>query len=290
MNPFSRGWRRALQRRWATALVVLIAMLSVVAPVVAADTRQTVIAQQQVAQLPAGELIFRFMDLTVPTGQPAVTHMHGAGFTYAVEGTHLFTAAGKETPLAPGQAAWIGAQEPHGHGAVAGASSHFWFILVGPAATKGTPPTWPYLSAHIAGETVSFQVAAPGPYDLILSEVRLERPGDVAAGLGQDGPTGVAVLEGQVRLGGQTLTTEGTVLQQPGDTGTFTNSGPGTARLLALQVRATSTAPGLPNTGAGGRQVRLGFPLALLAGLGGALLAATLLVALRRRVARGSAN
>jgi quercetin dioxygenase-like cupin family protein len=252
--------RRSLKRvqtlarrvRAVTAAVALAA-LAVLWPLAAgADTQQRVVTQAQVPQLPAGDLIVRFMDLTVPTGQPAVTHMHGAGFTYAVAETHVFTAAGKDTSLAPGQAAWIGAQEPHGHGAAAGASSHFWFVLVGPAATKGTPPTWPYPTAHIAGETASFQVAAPGPYDLILSEVRLERPGDTIAALGQGGPTGVAVLEGQVSLGGQTLTTEGTVLQQPGDSGTFTNSGTGTARLLALQVRAASAAPGLPNTGAGG--------------------------------------
>ena len=253
MRQYSRQAPRPSRRIGAVATAVAIMIPVVLWPLAAAaNTQQSVVARAQVAQLPAGDLIFRFMDLTVPAGQPAVTHMHGAGFTYAVDGTHVFTAAGKETLLAPGQAAWIGAQDPHGHGAVTGASSHFWFILVGPAATKGTPPTWPYPTAHIAGETASFQVAAPGPYDLILSEVRLERPGDVVAALGRGGPTGVAVLEGQVSLGGQTLTAEGTVLHQPGDTGAFTNSGPGTARLLALQVRAASTAPGLPNTGAGG--------------------------------------
>jgi quercetin dioxygenase-like cupin family protein len=252
VNLFYHDWRRSLRRSWAAALVALVAVLGAIAPVAAADTRQAVVAQQQVAQLPAGDLIFRFMDLTVPAGQPAVTHMHGAGFTSAVEGTHLFTAAGKETPLAPGQAAWIGAQEPHGHGAVPGASSHFWFILVGPASTKGVPPTWPYPTAHIAGETANFQFAAPGPYNLVLSEVRLQNPGDTVAALGKDGPTGVAVLEGQVSLGAQVLKAEGTALQQPGDTGTFANTGTGPARLLTLQVRSAGATPQLPNTGAGG--------------------------------------
>lgn len=268
MRRCSTGTQRPPRRMGAVIAAVALAALAVLWPLaVGAETQQRVVAQAQVAQLPAGDLIVRFMDLTVPTGQPAVTHMHGAGFTYAVDGTHVFTAAGKETSLAPGQAAWIGAQEPHGHGAAAGGTSHFWFVLVGPAATKGTPPTWPYPTAHIAGETASFQVAAPGPYDLILSEVRLERPGDTVAALGQGGPTGVAVLEGQVRLGGQALAVEGTVLQQPGDSGTFTNSGTGTARLLALQVRAASTAPGLPNTGAGGgaRASLVWFALAALA-------------------------
>lgn len=268
MNSFSRRRRRSLQRRWATALAVLIAMLSSIVPTMAADTQQTVIVKQHVAQLPTGDLIFRVMDLTVPAGQLAVMHMHPAGFTYAVDGTHLFTAAGQETPLAPGQAAWIGAQEHHGHGAVAGASSHFWFILVGPAATKGVPPTWPYPSAHIAGETASFQIATPGPYDLVLSEVRLPNPGDTVAALGKDGPTGVAVLAGQVSLGGQVLKAEGTALQQPGDAGVFTNTGTGPARLLTLQVRSAVAAPGLPNTGAGGGQVEaavlMGFGLAAL--------------------------
>ena len=142
MQRCSKRTQRPPRRIGVVATAAAIAMLAVLWPLAAAaDTQQGVVAQAQAAQLPAGDLIVRFLDLTVPAGQPAVTHMHGAGFTYAVDGTHVFTAVGMETPLAPGQAAWIRAQEPHGHGAAGGASSRFWFVLVGPAATKGTPPT-----------------------------------------------------------------------------------------------------------------------------------------------------
>ncbi len=144
----------------------------------------------------------------------------------------------------------------------------------------------PTLTA-LSGETASFQVAAPGPYDLVLSETRLSNPGDTVAGLGKDGPAGVAVLEGQVSLGGQTLTAEGTALQQPGDAGTFTNTGTGPARLLTLQVRSAGAAPGLPNTGAGGRQTDAAvLATAGLAGLGTAALVACGWLALRRRPGR----
>jgi len=59
----------------AVALLALLALLAagVVAPTgAAAQSRQPVLARAASTQLPAGELIFRFLDLTVPAGQPAV--------------------------------------------------------------------------------------------------------------------------------------------------------------------------------------------------------------------------
>jgi len=179
------------------------------------------------------------------------------------------TAGGRETALAPGQASWVGAQEEHTHGARAGAASRFWFVLVGPAATRGTPPTWPYPTARIVGESESFHIAEAGARDLVLAEVLLERRGDAVGPLGQNGPVAVAVLEGQVASGGQVLQAGGTVLQQPGDGGTFTNTGPGRARLLALHALPAGTALRLPATGAGagGTPAAAWLSLASLAGL-----------------------
>src|SRR5438067_8137439 len=99
----------------------------------AASGQRVEVARAQVAALPTGDVIARFLDLTVPAGQVAVTHAHGAGFAYALEGTHVLAAGGREMPLGPGRAAWVGAQEAHGHGGAAGAASRFWFVLVGPA-------------------------------------------------------------------------------------------------------------------------------------------------------------
>jgi quercetin dioxygenase-like cupin family protein len=272
--------------RWRFAGMVGLAVLAclLVAPATAwANSQQTTLARSGGVQLPAGDLIVRVLDLTVPADQPAVTHMHGAGFTYAVAGAHVFTAGGNETVLAPGQAAWIGAQESHGHGARAGATSHFWFILVGPAASRGTPPTWPYTPARIAGESASFRPAEAGARDLVLTAIQLARPGDTVGPLGQHGPVGVALLEGQVSGGGQALQAGVPVLQQPGDTATFTNTGAGAARLLALYVLPPGRAPGMPATGAGGGAPPTAAWLAP-ALLTGGLLAG--LVVRRRRAAR----
>ena len=73
------------------------------------------------------------------------------------------------------------------------------------------------------------------------------------------------------------------VLQQPGDTATFTNTGTGAARLLALYVLPPGQTPGMPATGAGGgAPPSAAWPaLALLAG--GLLVG---LVVLRRRAER----
>jgi hypothetical protein len=86
--------------RWRFAGMVGLAVLAclLVAPATAwANSQQTTLARSGGVQLPAGDLIVRVLDLTVPADQPAVTHMHGAGFTYAVAGAHVFTAGGNET-------------------------------------------------------------------------------------------------------------------------------------------------------------------------------------------------
>lgn len=229
-----------------TALLLLAAGQ----PVAAASTFNTIAAARSV-QLPAGDLIFRFLDLTVPAGQPPVTHSHGAGFTYAVDGTHVFTAGGRTVSLGPGQAAWIGAQEEHGHGAVTAAPSHFWFVLAGPAASAGTPPTWPYPSARIAGESAAFQLPDANPRDLFLSELRLDRPGDAFVLPGQPGPAGIAVVQGQVTVAGRTLQTEATTLLTANAATAITNSGTSAARVLAISAVPAGTALRLPATGAG---------------------------------------
>jgi quercetin dioxygenase-like cupin family protein len=229
-----------------------------------AESQQGVIAQASVI-LPPGEMIFRFIDLVQPAGQPAVTHMHFAGFTYAVEGSSTVSLDGKETTLAQGQGIWIPAQATHTHGAVVGSGSHFWFVAVTPVALRGLAPVWPYPNAHIIGDTASFTVADTSPRTLTLSEVRLANPGDTVASPNQNGPTGVAVIEGQVTVGGQALAAGGTTMQPQSGTDTYMNTGTSAARLLVLSVapaaaasppaapaQASATPPSAPPTGGGG--------------------------------------
>jgi quercetin dioxygenase-like cupin family protein len=217
----------------------------------AADSPQGVIGQASMT-LPQGEAIFRFIDLALPAGQPAVTHMHFAGFTYAVEGQSTVSLDGKDTTLAQGQALWIPAQATHTHGSVPGSGSHFWFVAVTPASLRGLAPVWPYPSAHIVGDTASFAVTDTNPRTIMLSEVRLANPGDTAAALNAAGPVGVAVLEGQVSLDGQVLQAQGTTMQQQGAAERFTNSGTGVARLLVLAAPSIVAPPSAPRTGGGG--------------------------------------
>jgi hypothetical protein len=142
------------------------------------------------------------------------------------------------------------------------------FVLAAATSGRGAAPLWPYPSARIGGETADFRVAAAGPHDVILSEVRLTRPGDTVGGLGRQGPAGVLVVEGQVSLDGQPLAAEA-ALEQPSADGTFANTGTGTARLLVLQLVPAGRPTGMPRTGAGGSAAPFILPwLALLAGCG----------------------
>jgi quercetin dioxygenase-like cupin family protein len=257
------------------ALVLVVLVLTAFAEPAAAEGQRVVIARAHVAGLPAGDLVVRFLELSVPAGQAAVSHGHGAGFTYAAEGAHVFSVGGRDAVLSPGQAAWVGAQEMHTHGGLGGAASRFWFVLVGPAASRGTPPTWPYASARVVGESDPFQVA-PGAHELLLSEVRLAQPADALGGLAADGPTGLAVLDGQARLGGTLRAAGGVALLKAGDASSVANAAPGPTRLLAFTVASAAAPAQLPRTGQP--------PLLTLAGLSAAAVAAAAL--LRRAGAR----
>jgi redox-sensitive bicupin YhaK (pirin superfamily) len=179
-----------------------------------------------------------------------VTQAHASGFDYSVEGTEVLTAGGMRHVVPSGQATWIGEQEEHTHAALDGAGLRFWVLAVRPASTRGAPPTWPYPEPRIRSESEGFRLGVSGPQDLVLSEVRLPSPGATVGPLARSGPVGVTVVAGDVRFGGQAIPNEGVVVQHPGDARTFTNSGPGPARLLVLAVTPAGVASAqLPRTG-----------------------------------------
>jgi hypothetical protein len=191
----------------------------------------------RVPPAPSVELIFRFFHMVIPAGSAPVTHAHGAGFVYALDGKHVLMIDRMERALDPGQADWIPAQRQHTHAAAEGRASHYWFIQMGQAGARGAPPTvWPYPNARIVGESSGFRVASPGPHRLLLSELRLEHPSDAVGPLGLIGLAGVAVLAGRVTVGGEPFPASGALLQRPGDGRRFTNGGCGAARLLAIQL------------------------------------------------------
>jgi quercetin dioxygenase-like cupin family protein len=268
-----RAWR------WVCAVGALLALAGAalsptgVAAQAQAQAQQTVLARGQ-EELPAGEWLFRIGDNTLPPGEPGVTHAHASGFDYAIEGTHVLAVRGAERVAAEGQATWVGPQEEHTHGSLDLAGMRFWFVSFRPASTRGVPGTWPYPAARLRSESEDVRLAAAGLYDLVLSEIRLPRPGDAIGPLARTGPVGVTVVAGQARLGAQAIPEEGVIVQHPGDARALINSGPGPARLLALAVTPVGAAPaGLPRTGGAPPMLRLTLTAAAagLLGLGVAL-------------------
>jgi quercetin dioxygenase-like cupin family protein len=255
--------------RWACGAGALLAVSIVaLAPAgVSAQVQRTVLAQGR-EELPADELMFKLNEVSIPAGQPGVTQAHPSGFDYAVEGTEALTVGGTPHVTAVGQATWIGPQEEHTH-AEAGGGVRFWVLAVRPASTRGVQPTWPYPGARIVGESENFQLATAGLYDQVLSEIRLPRPGDSTGALAQRGPVGVAIVEGQVSMGGRALPPGALAIQSPGGREVLTNTGAGPARLLALAVSPAGAAPAqLPRTGglsAGGVPAALRVMLAAAA-------------------------
>jgi hypothetical protein len=210
-----------------------------------AQSQETIIAQALGTRLPAGDLFFRFNATPVPANVPGVTHTHLSGFDYSRQGTHVQVTAGREKVLSVGQAAYIETGQEHTHMSSGGGAFTFWFIAVRPEATRGAPPVWPYPGARILGETEKFQLPYAGPWDQLLTEVRL-RPGESISSLSTAGPAGIIVLEGAVSIGGKALAAEGTTLQAWGDTQTLTNTGAGTTRLIVLHVVPRGKVPVLP--------------------------------------------
>lgn len=239
-------WHRSLRGMAMITIALALTVLCFGIPfTVQADSQETTIAQAIGTQLPAGDLFFRFNTNAVPANVPGVTHTHLSGFDYSRDGTHIQVTAGHEKVLTVGQAAYIETGQEHTHMSLGGGAFTFWFIAVRPEASRGAPPLWPYPGARILGETERFQLPYAGPWDQLLTEVRL-RPGDTASSLSTAGPAGIIVLEGQVTIGGKVLEAEGTTMQPWGDTRTLTNAGAGTARLIVLHVVPRGRVPVLP--------------------------------------------
>lgn len=227
--------------------VLLSLCLAAASPVpVLAKNGPSVLARAEIGQPPGRDLIFRFLDLTIPRGAEPVTSVNGHGFVYVLDGVQVLTVGNEQVLLAPGQATWIGPDYHPAQSAIPGSSSHFWFIQVGTPQTRGDPPVWPYSypNARIAFESPVFHLSDVRPRDLVLTELLLERQGATGDSLGQYGPAGVVAVQGYPSIGGQKMPL-GVLLQQPGDNRQFSTSGDGMARLLAVQLvpAGVSTVP-----------------------------------------------
>ena len=237
---------------WVTAAVLAIVAASLVAPVApaAAVGQHVVIAQQRNVTLGGGEWLARLADVPLAAGAAPVTHTHTQGFTLAVTGPHDLILSSRRVMLAPGQAAWVGEQEDHTHAPGSDAAGRFYFIGMFPSANRGTVPSGIAPSEPRLRETETFSVAA-GPYDMVLSEVRLPAAGDAVTLSAQNGPAGLWLGEGQASLSGQALRADGATLVRPGTATTLTSAAGGARviMLAALPAGAASTPGLLPRTG-----------------------------------------
>src|SRR5258708_21496087 len=147
---------------------IFLANISSPLTVRAAGPTSTVLAKGTIAKLPDGDLIFRVVDLKLNSGDKMVTHKHGAGMEYAIDGPNELITDNKTTMLNPGETAWIDDQVQHSHATDGKTGTHFLFMYLWPGAKKGAPMAPGFQDAFVAFESTPLtfvnrtgQAAAP---------------------------------------------------------------------------------------------------------------------------------
>ena len=214
------------------------ASVSPVANVAAQGQTSTKLADGALAALPTGTLYINFLAVPQPPASP-ITHLHVAGFVYAVVGTHQLAIPGGETKdIKPGEAGFIGADVAHTHANLGSTPIEWYFVALRPVGGRTAAPLFP-------GQTVLFETAdvpqlTAGKYAEQLNLVALEKGGRTAAHK-HGGIETIVVLEGTVQVrvaGGQPVTlTKGKGLYiAPNTPLQAINTGDGTAKFLAFFV------------------------------------------------------
>ncbi len=140
----------------------------------AAEPTSTVLAKGTIAKLPDGDFIFRVVDLKLAPGDNAVSHKHGAGMLYAIDGPNELTVDNKTTTLNPGQAAWIDDQVQHTHASDGKTEIHFLFMYLWPGAKKGAPMAPGFREASVAFESTPLTFNNRNGQDVELSDTIFE--------------------------------------------------------------------------------------------------------------------
>jgi MYXO-CTERM domain-containing protein len=181
-------------------LVVCVVSLALAGSALAAA--QTVLATGQLQQIAPADLIFRVVDLTLDPSDQVVTHKHGAGMTYAINGPHVLTVDGKATKLGPGQAGWIGDQVTHSHATDGSSQTHFLFMYLWPASQKGAPMAPGFRDSKIAFESDVLSFANRQAKDVLLVDTVLAA-GQDSGTQSYAGPTLLSVQSGKftVKIG-----------------------------------------------------------------------------------------
>ena len=178
-------------------LVAFVVSLALTGSALAAPP--AVLATGQLAQVAPGDFIFRVVDLTLDPSDQVVTHKHGAGMAYAINGAHVLTVDGKVTKLGPGQASWIGDQLTHSHATDGSGPTHFLFMYLWPASQKGAPMGPGFRDAKVAFESDVLSIANRQAKDIQLVDTALEA-GQDSGTQSYAGPTLLNVQSGKFTL------------------------------------------------------------------------------------------
>lgn len=260
------------------ALVILATLAPAASPALAADT--TELSRGALASIPDGDFIYRvhaaYWD---PNDAPIsmLTHAHGGGMSYTVEGTHVMTMEGHTMATGASSAAWIPGQITHTHASDGKAITRILFMFaLYPAAQKGTPlpPTVRNSTVEYESDVLAF--GDRGAKDVILS-ANVFSAGEVGDTQTYSGPTMFNVQSGRytVKVGNDSQTVQpGSYLTvQAGTPVQMTASEAG--KVLALSIAPSGqpavasslgnpSAPvGMPRTGNGSSEGLLWVALAV---------------------------
>ena len=249
-------------------------------PASAAET--TVLSRSALASIPDGDFIYRVHGAYWDPNDPPIsmlTHAHGGGLAYTVEGTHVMTMEGHTMATEAGSAAWIPGQITHTHASDGKAITRILFMFaLYPAAMKGTPlpPTVRNSTVEYESDVLAF--TDRGAKDVVLSANTFSA-GEAGGTQTYSGPTMLKAQSGSytVKVGGESRTVQaGSYLTVQAGTPVQITAGDG-GKVLALSivpagqpaVAGSAGAPlnpaGMPSTGNGSSEGLVWVALAVAA-------------------------
>ncbi len=129
----------------------------------------TVLGEAQMASPPAAPVNVRVSEGLFQTSAPPLTHSHGAGWVYVIQGTHILMMAGRTETFQPGQAVWTPAGIAHTHDWDRTQAHRFLFI-----GTATNQPSAVPSGFRLFGLTDPLEGLTGRPYVVRLARVTLQ--------------------------------------------------------------------------------------------------------------------
>jgi hypothetical protein len=131
--------------------------------VITSGLTRDVLGQQDVASFPPQPVNILVSEGMVSPDVDAVTHSHGMGWLYVVQGAHMLTVAGRRSQVDPGTAAWIPDGVEHTHDWNRPQPHKFWFISIGTSQPASVPEGF-----RLIGTTAPVQTLGPRSHTVEL--------------------------------------------------------------------------------------------------------------------------